>query len=65
MKNTVLVVYLVVGFVICGWFTAAAALGWKAPNFGIAKAITSGGSGSSRGGYYGGRSYGGSWGGGK
>ena len=64
MKKTVLVVYLVTSMVICGWFTMAAALGWKAPNFGIAKALSSGGSRS--GGYYGGgRSYGGSWGGGK
>lgn len=67
MKKTVLTVYLVMGFAICGWFTAAAALGWKSPDFGIAKGFSSGS--SSSGGYYGGgsygRSYGGSWGGGK
>ena len=63
MKNTILITYLIVGLVVCGWYTIAAANGWKAPNFGIAKAFS--GSGRSRGGYYGGRSYGGSWGGGK
>ncbi|MCS7470409.1 hypothetical protein NZK35_27480 [Stieleria sp. ICT_E10.1] len=64
MKKTVMVVYLTMGLVICGWFTAAAAFSWRAPNFGIAKALQSSGSGG--GGYYGGgRSFGGSWGGGK
>lgn len=62
MKKTFLIVYLVTSLVICSWFTMAAAFGWKAPNFGIAKSLSSGGS---RSGYYGGRSYGGSWGGGK
>ncbi len=56
-----MIVYLSCGIVICCWFTAAAAFGWKSPDFGIVKSMNSGGSG----GYYGGRSYGGSWGGGK
>ncbi|QEG00006.1 hypothetical protein Mal15_40740 [Stieleria maiorica] len=64
MKKTLLIVYLAMGLVISGWYTAAAVLGWKSPNLGIAKALQ--GSGSSSGGYYGGgRSFGGSWGGGK
>ena len=66
MKKTLLIVYLATGFVICGWFTVAAAYRWKAPDFGVTRSI---GSGSGGGGYYGGgsygRSYGGSWGGGK
>lgn len=61
MKSTLLIVYLVSGIVICLWFTAAAAFRWQAPDFGIVKALNEGG-----GGYHGGgRSFGGSWGGGK
>lgn len=63
MKQTLMIVYLVMGFMICGWFTVAAAYHWKSPDFGVAKSFSGGGSGRS--GYYGGRSYGGSWGGGK
>jgi hypothetical protein len=62
MKNTLLLFYLVVGISLCGWYTVAAAYRWKSPDFGIMKALSEGSSG---GGYYGGRSYGGAWGGGK
>lgn len=62
MKKTVMIVYLVMGAMICGWFSAAAAYHWKSPDFGVTKSF---GSSSGRSGYYGGRSYGGSWGGGK
>jgi hypothetical protein len=48
--------YLIFGVMICCGFGVAAARGWRAPNFGV----LDGSSGSS-----GGRSYGGSWGGGK
>ena len=66
MKQTIWVVYLVVGIVICSWFTMAAAFGWRAPNLGIVKALSESSRGSGSGGYYGGgRSYGGSWGFGK
>jgi hypothetical protein len=59
MKRTLLIVYLAMGVVICGWFTVAVAFAWRAPDFGVVKSLNSGGGG------YGGRSYGGSWGGGK
>jgi len=63
MKSTLMIVYLCCGMVVCLWFTAAAAFGWQSPDFGVVKALNSG---SGRSGYYGGgRSYGGSWGGGK
>ena len=45
--------YLAFGLCVCLWFGVAAAKGWRAPNLGLLE-------GSS-----GGRSYGGSWGGGK
>ena len=61
MRSTLMIVYLSCGIVICLWFTAAAAFSWKSPDFGIVKSMNSGGGG----GYYRGRSYGGSWGGGK
>ncbi|MCD0463577.1 hypothetical protein [Roseiconus lacunae] len=64
MKQTVWITFLTVGFLVCSWFTMAAAFGWKAPSLGVAKAISSG-SRSSSGYYGGGRSYGGSWGFGK
>ena len=51
--------YLVFGLSVCLWFGVAAAYSWRAPNFGILDGMNSGG-----GGVYG-RSYGGSWGGGK
>ena len=60
MKKTLMTVYLVMGCLICVWFTFAAAYAWKSPDFGIVKSLSSGGSGRSYG-----RSYGGSWGGGK
>ncbi|MCO8122806.1 hypothetical protein NHH03_13745 [Stieleria sp. TO1_6] len=66
MKKTLLTAYLVMGVVVCSWFTVAAAMGWKAPDFGVAKALSEGSRGGSYGGgTYGGRSIGGSWGGGK
>ncbi|MDA7893816.1 hypothetical protein OAE21_01475 [Rubripirellula sp.] len=51
--------YLVFGLSVCLWFGFAAAYSWRAPDFGIVNGMNSGG-----GGVYG-RSYGGSWGGGK
>ncbi|TWU15834.1 hypothetical protein [Allorhodopirellula heiligendammensis] len=50
--------YLVVGIGVCLWFSIATAYGWRAPDTGFL-------SGGSSGGVYGGRGYGGSWGGGK
>lgn len=50
--------YLTVGILICLWFTIATARGWQAIDTGF---LNSGGGG----GVYGGRGYGGSWGGGK
>jgi hypothetical protein len=55
LKSTIFNVYLAVGIVVCLWFTVAAANAWRAPNMGMLD-----GSSSSSG-----RSYGGSWGGGK
>lgn len=54
-KNTIFGFYLVAGLFICLCYSVVAANGWKAPNFGVLDG-SSGGSG---------RSYGGSWGGGK
>ncbi|MDA8746127.1 hypothetical protein N9N28_15995 [Rubripirellula amarantea] len=45
--------YLFFGLAVCIWFTFAAAYGWKAPDLGIVNNSSSG------------RSYGGSYGGGK
>lgn len=45
--------YLIFGFAICVWFAFATAYGWKAPDLGIVNTTSSG------------RSFGGSWGGGK
>lgn len=59
MKSNLSRIYLIVGIVVCGWFTTASALGWKATDYGILKSLSSGGSGG------GGRVIGGSWGGGK
>ena len=56
LKSVIFNVYLVVGILICLWFTMAAANGWRAPNFGFLDGSSSSGSG---------RSFGGSWGGGK
>jgi hypothetical protein len=56
MKKVIFFGYLMFGIGVCAWFSVAAANGWRAPNFGVVD-------GSSTGGY--GRSYGGSWGGGK
>lgn len=50
--------YLVIGIAVCLWFGIATAYGWRAPSAGF----SSGGSGGF---IYGGRGYGGSWGGGK
>jgi hypothetical protein len=60
MKSKLLMGYLGFGVFVCIWFGYAAAHAWRAPDFGIVNYM---GSGSSSGGY--GRSYGGSWGGGK
>ncbi|KAA5545977.1 hypothetical protein FYK55_03425 [Roseiconus nitratireducens] len=66
MKSTLMAVYFVTGCLICGWFTMAAAYQWRAPDFGVVKALRESNRGGGGGGYYGGgRSYGGSWGGGK
>ncbi len=61
MKSKLLLIYLVLGITICGWFTIAAAYRWKATDYGILRELSK--SSSSGGGS--GRSYGGSWGGGK
>lgn len=53
--------YLVFGMCVCLWFGVAAAKGWRAPNLGMLDGLSKGGSSFSSGG----RSYGGSWGGGK
>ncbi len=53
LKATLFNIYLVVGIAVCVWFTVAAANGWCAPNMGVLDGSSSG------------RSYGGSWGGGK
>ncbi len=50
--------YLWMGGATCAWFLLACILGWRAPDLGMARAMSSSSSG-------GGRSYGGSWGGGK
>ena len=55
-KSVIFGVYLAVGISICLWFSIAAANGWRAPNMGILDGSSSSGSG---------RSFGGSWGGGK
>ncbi|MEO1527344.1 MAG: hypothetical protein AAFX06_18095 [Planctomycetota bacterium] len=55
MKSKLPRIYLVIGILVCGWFTTAAALGWRATDYGILKSLSSGG----------GRAIGGSWGGGK
>ncbi len=60
MNQSLKIAYICFGMLVCGWFTVAAANGWRAVNLGILDGSSSGGSG---GGY--GRSYGGSWGGGK
>lgn len=52
--------YLIVGILICLWYGVATAKGWRAIDTGF---LNSGGSGGV--GVYGGRGYGGSWGGGK
>ena len=52
-KSLIFAIYLGVGILVCVWFTVAAAQGWRAPNFGVLDGSSSG------------RSYGGSWGGGK
>lgn len=66
MKSDLMKVYLVLGITVCGFYSVAAARGWKAPDLGIFKAMDSMSSSSGGSGYYGGgRSYGGSWGGGK
>lgn len=49
--------YLLVGVLVCLWFSVATAKGWRAIDTGL---LNSGSSGS-----FGGRGYGGSWGGGK
>jgi len=49
--------YLIIGVLICVWFSIATARGWRAIDTGF---LNSGGSST-----YGGRGYGGSWGGGK
>ncbi|WDQ15414.1 hypothetical protein [Rhodopirellula sp. P2] len=50
-------IYLIIGFLVCGWYSVAAFQGWQAVNFGIVDNMGSSGGG--------GRAYGGSWGGGK
>jgi len=50
--------YLAMGTATCGWFLLACILGWRAPDLGFVRAMTTPGSG-------GGRSSGGFWGGGK
>ncbi|MCC9644926.1 hypothetical protein LOC71_21835 [Rhodopirellula sp. JC740] len=50
-------IYLIVGFLVCGWYTIAAVRGWRAVNLGIVDNMNNGSGG--------GRAYGGSWGGGK
>lgn len=52
--STILKIYIAVGIIICLWFTVAAANAWRAPNMGVLDGSSSSG-----------RSYGGSWGGGK
>lgn len=49
-------IYLIIGALVCGWYSIAAFRGWQAMNFGIVDNMGNGG---------GGRAYGGSWGGGK
>ncbi|OUT61135.1 hypothetical protein SV7mr_32320 [Stieleria bergensis] len=62
MKNAFLISYFVAAGICCSGFTTAAVAGWKAPSFGVLRVISSGMRSSSG---YGGRSFGGSWGGGK
>ncbi|QDT52208.1 hypothetical protein Pan44_02170 [Caulifigura coniformis] len=50
--------YLAMGAATCGWFLLACILGWRAPDLGFVRAMTTPTS-------YGGRSSGGFWGGGK
>ncbi|MEO9594652.1 hypothetical protein [Rhodopirellula bahusiensis] len=50
-------IYLIVGVLVCCWYSVAAFRGWQAINFGIVDNMGSSGGG--------GRAYGGSWGGGK
>ena len=54
MKKFFFTLYLFVGLTVCAWFTCAAYYGWKSVDFGIVNNNSSSG-----------RSYGGSWGGGK
>lgn len=54
--------YLVIGIAVCLWFSIATAYGWRAPSAGFSGGRSDGGSGGF---IYGGRGYGGSWGGGK
>lgn len=54
---TLLRVYLLIGALVCMWYSVAAVNGWKAVNLGIVDGMGSSGGG--------GRGYGGSWGGGK
>lgn len=66
MKASLMQIYLILGITVCGVYSVAAIRGWKAPDLGIIKAMGSMSSGSGGSGYYGGgRSFGGSWGGGK
>ena len=58
-KSKWFVGYLVFGLTVCLWFGVAAAFQWRAPDLGFLDSTGRGGGVSF------GRSYGGSWGGGK